>query len=81
MKLGEDEAKKRHGSKLAIAALAALEKGVAADGTVTVRVIHDGTNGVDVNRFIKVQDAALMPLADDVKAVLWESSEEKHQDT
>ena len=37
---------------------------------VTVRIIHDGTKGIDLNRFIKVRDACNFPLAPDIKAVL-----------
>ena len=39
------EALRRYGSRLAIASLAALEKGVDARGKVEARIIHDGTNG------------------------------------
>ena len=47
--LTEAEAKKRYGSRLTIAALSALEKSTSPDGLVEVRVLHDGTNGVELN--------------------------------
>ena len=66
--LPEAEARARYGDRLAIASLAALEKGVDGDGDVDVRVLHDGTNGVNVNRFIKVLDGGTSPTAQDLKA-------------
>ena len=39
-------------------------------GCVTVRIIRDGTTGIDLNRFIKVVDACNFPLAPDIKAVM-----------
>ena len=68
--LSETEAIAKYGTKLAIASLAALEKGTDADGKVEVRIIHDGTNGVDVNRFIKVNDGSCCPTAADIKRVM-----------
>ena len=53
---------------MTIASLAAIEKGLVEDGSVEVRVIHDGTHGVDVNRFICVLDGGLNPIASDNKA-------------
>ena len=63
------QAKARFGSRLTIASLNALEKSVDEDGLVTVRIIHDGTTGVDLNRYIKGLDACNFPLAPDIKAV------------
>ena len=40
------------------------------DGTVFIRIVHDGTTGVGVNKHIKVLDACLYPLAPDIKATL-----------
>ena len=69
--LPEAVAKERYGDLLTIASLGAIVKMVDEDGEVIeVRVIHDGTNGVDINRFIKVLDGALFPLAADVKTAL-----------
>ena len=35
-----------------------------------IRIIHDGINGVDVNRFIKVRDGSCCPTAADNKCVM-----------
>ena len=56
--------------RLAIASLGAIEKGTLPDGTADVRVIHDGTHGVDVNRYIKVRDGSMFPTAADLKDCL-----------
>ena len=66
------EALDKYGTRLAIASLAALEKGVDQDGNTEVRIIHDGTNGVDVNRFIKVVDGGCCPTAPDIKCAMRE---------
>ena len=66
------EATRRYGDRLTIASLAALEKSTDSEGKVEVRIIHDGTNGVDVNRYIKVQDGGCSPTAADIKRVLQE---------
>ena len=63
-------AKELFGDRLTIAALNALEKSVDEEGCVTVSRIHDGTTGIDLNRFIKVVDACSFPLAPDIKAVV-----------
>ena len=63
-------AKQRYGDRLAIASLAALEKCRTEEGEIEVRVIHDGTHGVDVNRYILVLDGGLSPLASDMKAAM-----------
>ena len=68
--LSERDARGLHGDRLAIASLAAIEKGVRDDGSVDVRVIHDGTHGVDVNRYIRVADGAIFPTAADLKTCL-----------
>ena len=65
--LPQDAAIKKYGTRLAIASLAALEKGTDPDGNIEVRIIHDGTNGVDVNRYIKVLDGGCCPTAADIK--------------
>ena len=66
--LPEAEARRIYGDRLAIASLSALEKGVSDEGLVDVRVLHDGTNGVDLNRYILVLDALTSPMAQDIKA-------------
>ena len=68
--LPEAEAKARYGSRLTIASLNALQKDVAEGGTVTVRVLHDGTTGVDTNRYVQVRDACLYPLVPGIKMAM-----------
>ena len=75
MILSEADAVERFGKKLTIASLAVLEKSVDSARVVEVRIIHDGTNGVDVNRFIKVRDGGLFPTTADVKACLRSQAE------
>ena len=70
MVLEEPEARRRYGDRLAIASLAALEKGTDEDGDIEVRVLHDGTHGVNTNRFIKVRDGGVPPMASDLKTCL-----------
>ena len=50
LKLEEAVAHTLYGARLTIASLGAIEKGTRDDGTTEVRVIHDGTHRVDVNR-------------------------------
>mgnify|MGYP001027973725 CR=1 FL=1 len=47
-------ARAQFGERLTIAALGTIEKGLDEDGCVEVRVMHDGTHGVDVNRYIYI---------------------------
>ncbi len=68
--LSQAVAEQRYGDRLTIASLAALEKGTSPDGDIEVRIIHDGTNGIDVNRYIKVLDGGLCPVAADIKCAL-----------
>ena len=37
---------------------------------IEVRILHDGTNGVGVNKFILVRDGGWSPLAQDVKTCM-----------
>ena len=48
-------------------------KGTKDDGSVEVRVVHDGTNGVEVNEQIKVMDYVPCLAASDVQAVMREA--------
>ena len=64
------EARRRYGSRLAIASLSALDKGVSDEGETEVRVLHDGTDGVDTNRYIRVLDGGSSPQAPDIKATM-----------
>eukprot|EP00435_Cladocopium_sp_Y103_P012380 s1532_g3.t1 len=72
----EQAVKEKYGNRLAVAALGAVPKELNSD---RVRLIHDGSYSVDVNRRIKVRDRMRFPLIDDAAAVLVEvrkSSEE-----
>lgn len=53
LRFTEEEAKNKFGGRLAVAALGAVVKEL---GTTKVRLIHDGTYSVDVNRRIRVRD-------------------------
>ena len=68
--MAEPEARRKYGGRLTMAALSALEKSTSEDGLVEVRVLHDGTNGVDLNRFILVKDGGISPMAADMKTAL-----------
>ena len=65
--LSEAVAKQRYGKRLTVASLAAIEKAVHDDGTVEIRILTDGSNGVETNQYIKVRDAVPLPLADDIR--------------
>ena len=61
--LPEKVAREMFGDRLTVAPLGAIAKPTDDDGNVIgVRAIHDGTHGVDVNRFIKVLNGALFLL-------------------
>ena len=68
--LPEAVARERYGDRLAVASLAALEKSVTEDGVTEVRVLHDGTHGVDTNRYIRVLDGGTSPTAQDLKTCM-----------
>ena len=72
-KYGENEARAKFKERLAIAALGAVPKELGSD---RVRLIHDGSYSVDINRRIKVRDRMRFPLCDDAAAVLVEIEEE-----
>ena len=76
LRLSEQEAKKKLRGRLAVAALGAVPKEV---GTTKVRLIHDGTYSVDVNRRIRVRDRMRFPLIDDAAAALRQVEEEKRE--
>ena len=58
VRMMEHEARRRFGGRLAVAALGAVPKEL---GTKKVRLIHDGTYSVDVNRRIRVRDRMRFP--------------------
>ena len=68
--MAEERARREYGPRLAIASLGAVEKGTREDGTVEVRIVHDGTHGVAVNPAIKVLDHVPTPSASDIKTVI-----------
>ncbi len=72
-KMPEEEAKSAFKGRLAVAALGAVPKELGSD---KVRLIHDGSYSVDINRRIKVRDRMRFPLCDDAAAVLAEIEEE-----
>ena len=65
MKHTEEEAKRLYPG-LVIASLGANRK-EKSDGTIMARVLHDGTNGIAVNRRTRVQDQERCPMASDLK--------------
>lgn len=73
VKMSEEEAARRFKGRLAVAALGAVPKEL---NSKKVRVTHDGTYSVDVNRRIKVRDRLRFPLVDDAEAVLVEARAE-----
>ena len=62
-----DDAEKRFGGRLAVAALGAVPKEL---GSSVVRIVHDGSYSVDVNHRIKVRDRLRFPSIDDAAGVL-----------
>ena len=76
LRMSEDEARRRYQGRLAVAALGAVPKEL---GTSRVRLIHDGTYSVDVNRRIRVRDRMRFPLIDDAAAVLRQVAQEKEE--
>ena len=57
----ETVARRRYGKRLAIAALGSIDKALDDEGLIEVRVLHDGTQGADLDRFIKVLDGGASP--------------------
>ncbi len=68
LKMTEEAVKSRWPTAVP-ASLGALEK-VGAEGSVTVRLLFDGTQGVDVNRRIRQRDQYRGPSAPDIKRTL-----------
>ena len=65
MKHTEEEAKRLHPG-LIVASLGANRK-EKSDGTLAARVLHDGSNGIPVNRRTRVRDQERCPMASDLK--------------
>ena len=70
IEMEESEAVKEFSGRLAVAALGAVPKD---QESTAVRLIHDGSYSVDVNRRIKVRDRLRFPLIDDAAAMLVEA--------
>lgn len=71
--MDEELVKKEFAGRLAIAALGAVPKEL---GSTVVRVTHDGSFSVDVNRRIRVRDRMRFPMIDDASAILMQLEEE-----
>ncbi len=69
-KMAEQDAVAKFGDRLTIASLGAIEKGTRDDGSTEIRIIHDGTHRVDVNRYIRVRDRIPFPVGADVSRLL-----------
>ena len=52
-----------------------MKKGTRQDGSVELRIVHDGTHGIHINSSIKVLDHVAHPAADDVQRILQECLE------
>ena len=68
-----EEARRRYGTDLKVASLAAVPKDVEWE---QVRVVHDASNGVEVNHQIRLNNRMRFPLFDDLEAVLWQFMKE-----
>lgn len=68
--LSESEAKRRFGSRLRVASLAAIPK-----DEVTVRVIFDGAHGVQVNNEIDIRDRLEFPTPSELAKIMEVSQE------
>ena len=65
--LSKEEALRKYGGQLAVAALSAVPKEA---GSSAVRIIHDATHHVEVNPRIRVRDRLRSPMIDDLEGVL-----------
>ena len=68
IKLTAEEAAKKC-ARLSVNSLGAVEKGDQQGSLFGVRIVMDGTHGVQVNKRIRVRDQDLCPIAVDVKRV------------
>ena len=78
IKMSEEEASRKCGNRLSVAALGAIPKELNSD---KVRLIHDGSYSVDVNRRTRARDRMRFPLIDDAAAVMLEAKDasERHK--
>ena len=72
LKLRESEAKSRYPG-LVVASLGANKK-EKPGGVITACVLHDGTNGISLNRRIRLRDQERCPFASDIKRVMREKA-------
>ena len=72
LKLSECDARREY-PDLVVASLGANKK-EKPGGIITARVLHDGTNGISVNRRIRVRDQERFPTASDVKRAMREKA-------
>ena len=70
VRLTATEAQLQSGDRFRVVVLGALVKGTDTQRAPVVRVLHDGTRGVNVNTHIKVQDRDAGSLNADIKRVL-----------
>ena len=66
LELPEEEARRRYGSRLAIAALGVVEE------RDKIRVVHDGSHKVHVNHRIRVRDQVRCPGSGELRALILE---------
>ena len=71
LKLSETEARARF-PNLVVASLGANRKD-KPNGTVTARVLFDGTHGISVNKRTRIRDQERAPIAADLKRSMRES--------
>ena len=70
VRLTATEAQLQSGDRFRVVVLGALVKGTDTQRAPVVRVLHDGTRGINVNTHIKVQDQDAGSLNADIKRVL-----------
>ena len=70
VKMTMKEAQHKYGSRLTVASLSVQVKRTDGKGKREIRILHDATNGVDVNRYVLVVDGIPCPMSSDVQAVL-----------
>ena len=72
LKHTEEQAKRLY-SRLIVASLGTNRK-EKSDGTITARVLHDGSDGIPVNRRTRVRDQERCPMASDLKCWMRENA-------
>ena len=77
LKMRLSEARKRWGNRPTIAAQGAQVKRTMEDGSKVIRLLFDGTHGVELNTQIRQRDSATMPRAGDAACAMRALAEEK----